>query len=109
LIHSFVATRNPTSGTNEHRASDRVNHAVFSTVNQWRFAGFLFHLPEVAVAIEFAHEKKMFFTRFAHHKCTLWKSCELPSDSGFKHETEFFPENRLRGGYNYYNQYCSGL
>jgi hypothetical protein len=57
------------------------------------------------MTIDFAHKKKMFFTRFAHRKYTLWKSCELPSDSGFKHETESCPEYRLRGGYNQSDQY----
>ena len=41
------------------------------------FAKFLFHLPEVAVGIDFAREKKMFLTGFTHRKVRLWKSCEL--------------------------------
>jgi hypothetical protein len=82
LIHSFFATRIPRPGTGGRRTSDLKNHPVFGDVNQWRFAGFLFHLTEVAVAIDFAHEKKMFFTRFAHRKYALWKSCELHLGSG---------------------------
>jgi hypothetical protein len=45
--------------------------------NQTCFAEILFHFSEVAVGIEFAREKKLFFTGFAHHKIELWKSCEL--------------------------------
>jgi hypothetical protein len=45
--------------------------------NQLRFGKFLFHLIEVAVSIEFAHEKNLFLTGFAHRKFVLWKSCEL--------------------------------
>lgn len=41
------------------------------------FVKFLFHLSEVAVSIDFAREKKMFFTGFTHCKVGLWKSCEL--------------------------------
>jgi len=41
------------------------------------FTKFLFHLLEVAVGIDFAREKKLFLTGFAHHKFSLWKSCEL--------------------------------
>jgi len=41
------------------------------------FVKFLFHLLEVAVGIDFAREKKMFFTGFTHCKVRLWKSCEL--------------------------------
>jgi len=41
------------------------------------FAKFLFHLPEVAVGIDFAREKKYFLTGFTHRKFGLWKSCEL--------------------------------
>ena len=41
------------------------------------FVKFLFHLPEVAVSIDFAREKKMFLTGFTHYKVGLWKSCEL--------------------------------
>jgi len=41
------------------------------------FVRFLFHLLEVAVCIDFAREKKMFLTGFAHCKVGLWKSCEL--------------------------------
>ena len=29
------------------------------------------------MGIDFAHEKKLFFTGFAHRKRRLWKSCEL--------------------------------
>jgi len=46
-------------------------------VNQICFTKFLFHLLEVAVSIDFAREKKMFFTGFTHCKVGLWKSCEL--------------------------------
>jgi len=45
-------------------------------VNQLRFEKFLFHLLEVAVAIDFAREKKMLLTGFAHRNFVLWKSCE---------------------------------
>jgi hypothetical protein len=38
---------------------------------------FLFHLLEVAVSIDFAREKKIYFTGFTHRKVGLWKSCEL--------------------------------
>jgi len=41
------------------------------------FTNFLFHLLEVAVGIDFAREKKMFFTGFTHCKVQLWKSGEL--------------------------------
>jgi len=41
------------------------------------FVKILFHLSEVAVNIEFAREKKIFLTGFAHRKIELWKSCEL--------------------------------
>jgi hypothetical protein len=41
------------------------------------FANFLFHLPEVAVSIDFAREKKMLFTGFTHLNLSLLKSCEL--------------------------------
>ena len=41
------------------------------------FGKILFHLSEVAVSIDFAREKKLFFTGFAHRKVGLWKSCEL--------------------------------
>jgi len=45
--------------------------------NQSRFGKFLFHIIEVAVGIEFAHKKNLFFTCFAHHKLILWESCGL--------------------------------
>jgi len=32
---------------------------------------------EVAIGIDFAHEKKLLLTGFAHRKFVLWKSCEL--------------------------------
>jgi hypothetical protein len=32
---------------------------------------------EVSAGIDFAHEKKLFFTSFAQCKPRLWKSCEL--------------------------------
>ena len=41
------------------------------------FVKFLFHLSEVTVSIDFAREKKMFFTGFTHLNLSLWKSCEL--------------------------------
>jgi len=41
------------------------------------FEDFLFHLSEVAVLVDFAREKKIFFTGFAHCKSALWKTCEL--------------------------------
>ena len=31
---------------------------------------------EVPVDIDFAHEKNLFFTGFAHPEAALWKSCE---------------------------------
>jgi hypothetical protein len=45
--------------------------------NQLRFGKFLFHFIEVSVVIDFAREKKMFLTGFAHRKYDLWKSCGL--------------------------------
>ena len=45
--------------------------------NQSCFEKFLFHLIEVAVSIDFAHEKILFLTGFAHRKSLLWKGCEL--------------------------------
>jgi hypothetical protein len=54
-----------------------VKYPASNTENQLRFGEFLFHLLEVAVVVDFAREKKMFFTGFAHHKSGLWKSCEL--------------------------------
>jgi hypothetical protein len=45
--------------------------------NQLRFSKFLFHLIEVSVVIDFAREKKMFLTSFAHRKYGLWISCGL--------------------------------
>jgi hypothetical protein len=41
------------------------------------FVKILFHLPEVAVGIDFMREKNLFLTCFAHCKVALWKSCEL--------------------------------
>lgn len=41
------------------------------------FSKFLFHLLEVTVGIDFAREKKIFFTGFTHCKVGLWKTCEL--------------------------------
>ena len=35
---------------------------------------------EVPVSIDFAQEKKLFFTGFAHRKPTLWISCEWSFD-----------------------------
>jgi len=40
--------------------------------NQYCFGKILFHLPEVFVNIDFAHEKKMFLTCFAQRKFFLW-------------------------------------
>jgi len=51
--------------------------------NQLSFALFLFHTRQVAVAISFTCEKKLFFTGYAQHKFDLWKSCGL----GFMHLT----------------------
>ncbi len=48
-----------------------------SKTNQLRFVKFLFHFIEVYVVIDFAREKKMFLTSFAHCKYDLWKSCGL--------------------------------
>ena len=45
--------------------------------NQLRFIEFLFHLIEVYVAIDFAREKKLFLTGYAHRKYDLWISCGL--------------------------------
>ena len=45
--------------------------------NQLHFGKFLFHLIEVSVVIDFAREKKMFLTGFAHRKYDLWISCGL--------------------------------
>jgi len=45
--------------------------------NQWHFRKILFHLIEVAVSIDFAHEKNLFLTGFAQRKFALWKSCGL--------------------------------
>jgi hypothetical protein len=50
---------------------------VNAKTNQLRFVEFLFHLIEVSVVIDFAREKKMFLTGFAHRKYDLWKSCGL--------------------------------
>ena len=36
-----------------------------------------FHLIEVAVGTDFAHEKIFLLTGFAQRKFFLWKSCEL--------------------------------
>ena len=63
------------------------------------FTNFLFHLSEVAVNIDFAREKKMFFTGFTHYKVRLWKSCEL----GLWHELQAnclcIEQNRLSRPY----------
>jgi hypothetical protein len=48
--------------------------------NQSHFVEFLFHFVEVAVSIDFAHEKKLLLTGFAQRKCVLWKSCGLGFD-----------------------------
>ena len=45
--------------------------------NQLRFIEFLFHLIEVSVVIDFAREKKLFLTGYAHRKYDLWISCGL--------------------------------
>jgi hypothetical protein len=45
--------------------------------NQLRFIEFLFHLIEVSVVIDFALEKNLFLTGYAHRKYDLWKSCGL--------------------------------
>ena len=50
---------------------------VNSKTNQLRFGKFLFHLIEVSVVIDFAHEKKMFLTGYTHRKYDLWISCGL--------------------------------
>ena len=50
---------------------------VNAKTNQLCFVEFLFHLTEVSVIIDFAREKKMFLTGFAHRKYDLWKSCGL--------------------------------
>jgi hypothetical protein len=51
--------------------------------NQLCFGKFLFHLIEVAVIIDFAHKKYLFFTGFAHRKFVLWKSGGLDLCSGW--------------------------
>lgn len=48
-----------------------------ANANQSPFALFLFHTKQVAVAIDFTREKKMFPTGYAHPKRPLWKSCGL--------------------------------
>jgi hypothetical protein len=50
---------------------------VSDKTNQWHFRKILFHLIEVAVNIDFAHEKNLFLTGFAQRKFVLWKSCGL--------------------------------
>lgn len=45
--------------------------------NQSDFVKFLFHLVETAINTEFAREKNLFLTCFAHRKLVLWKSCGL--------------------------------
>ena len=50
---------------------------VNAKTNQLRFVEFLFHLTEVSVIIDFAREKNLFLTGFAHRKYDLWKSCGL--------------------------------
>ncbi len=45
--------------------------------NQLRFIEFLFHLIEVSVVIDFAHEKNLFLTGYAHRNYDLWISCGL--------------------------------
>jgi hypothetical protein len=45
--------------------------------NQPPFLKFLFHLIEVVIGIDFAHEKNLFLTGFAQRKSVLWKSCGL--------------------------------
>ena len=53
--------------------------------NQSPFLKFLFHLVEVIISIDFAHEKNLFLTGFAQRKLILWKSCGL--------SFQFFPDN----------------
>jgi hypothetical protein len=50
---------------------------VNAKTNQLRFTKFLFHLIEVYVVIDFAREKKLFLTGYAHRKYDLWKNCGL--------------------------------
>jgi len=50
---------------------------VSDKTNQRHFRKILFHLIEVAVSIDFAHEKKLLLTGFAQRKFGLWKSCGL--------------------------------
>jgi hypothetical protein len=45
--------------------------------NQLRFIEFLFHLIEVSMVIDFAREKNLFLTSYAHRKYGLWISCGL--------------------------------
>jgi hypothetical protein len=66
--------------------------------NQSRFGKFLFHIIEVAVSIEFAHKKKLFFTCFAHHKLILWESCGLGCFPAFHNEQENITQGYLCDG-----------
>ena len=50
---------------------------VNAKTNQLRFVEFFFHLIEVSVVIDFAREKKLFLTGYAHRKYDLWISCGL--------------------------------
>jgi hypothetical protein len=46
-------------------------------MNQRQFFNFLFNLIDVPVSNDFATEKFLQLTTFAHRKCLLWKSCGL--------------------------------
>jgi len=44
-----------------------------SKTNQSYFSKIFFHLSEVTVYVEFAHEKNLFLTSFTHLKSFWWK------------------------------------
>jgi len=46
-------------------------------INQSLFGDFFFHLVKVTISIDFANEKKLFLTGFAHRNFILCKSCGL--------------------------------
>jgi hypothetical protein len=79
------------------------------------FVKILFHLPEVAVGIDFMREKNLFLTRFAHCKVALWKSCELDLllESLVNRRVEGWkPATQMRlkvGCINTENQHCIGI
>jgi hypothetical protein len=48
-------------------------------MNQDRFAEIVFHFNQRVVGVDFAREKILFLTPFAHRKAALWKSCGFVS------------------------------